>query len=112
MDSFNAYVALAVAALNEVSGSTWIQWAQGSAVLGAVLVTAVLTWVVRDLWERVDFLWHGAVDRSDLSAVEERVTMLEMGLSQTRSKVARHEEMLAHMQRMREAKAAKKAKVA
>lgn len=112
MDSFSAYVALAVAALNEVSGSTWIQWTQGSAVLGSVAVTAILTWVVKDLWDRVEFLWHGAIDRSDLSAVEERVGMLEMGLSQTRSKVAKHEEMLAHMQRMRDAKAAKKASAA
>ena len=110
MDSFNAFFALAVAALNEVSGSTWIQWTQGSAVLGSVLVTAVLTWVVRDLWQRVDFLWHGSVDRGELAAVEERVGMLEMGLSQTRHKVARHEEMLAHMQKMREAKAEKAAK--
>lgn len=104
------YVNLALSALNEVSGSTWIQWAQGSAVLGAVLVTAVLTWVVRDLWDRVEYLWHGAIDRSDLSAVEDRVGMLEMGLSQTRHKVDRHEQMLQHMAAMREAKAAKKAK--
>lgn len=100
------YVNLAVAALNEVSASTWIQWAQGSAVLGAVLVTAVLTWVVRDLWQRVDWLWNAP----STDGLEERVGMLEMAVSQTRAKVAKHEEMLAHMQRMRDAKAAKKAK--
>lgn len=112
MDSVNAFVALAVAALNEVSGSTWIQWLQGSAVVGSAAVTAILTWVVLDLWRRVDFVWYGAVDRADLSAVEQRVEMLSESLSQTRQKVAKHEEMLAHMQRMRDAKAAKKAKVA
>jgi hypothetical protein len=111
MDSFNAYVALAVAALNEVSGSTWIQWAQGSAVLGSVAVTAILTWVVRDLWDRVEWL-SDSVSRVEHNELDERVGMLEMGLSQTRHKVAKHEEMLAHMQRMREAKAAKKAKAA
>lgn len=100
------YVNLAVAALNEVSASTWVQWAQGSAVLGAVLVTAVLTLVVRDLWERVDWLW----DAPSTYGLEERVGMLEMAVSQTRRKVDKHEEMLAHMQRMRDAKAAKKAK--
>ena len=106
------YVNLALAALNEVSGSTWIQWAQGSSIIGVVAVTAILTWVVRDLWLRVDFMWHGSVDRSDLRAVEERVEVIAAGLIQTRQKVLKHEEMLAHMQRMREAKAEKKAKVA
>lgn len=104
------YVNLAVAALNEVSASTWIQWAQGSAVLCATLMLVGLMWAVQDLWKRVDWMWHDSVSRSEIQEIEERIGMLEMGLSQTRHKVDKHEEMLAHMQRMRDAKAAKKAK--
>jgi hypothetical protein len=119
MDSVNAYVALAVAALNEVSGSTWVQWLQGSAVIGSWAVAAILTWVVKDLWMRVEWhdFWLGDCTGSETISgrqdlLEERMSRLEMGLSQTSQKVAKHEEMLAHMQRMRDAKAAKKAKVA
>jgi hypothetical protein len=119
MDSFNAYVALAVAALNEVSGSTWIQWMQGSAVIGSVAVTAILTWVVKDLWMRVEWhdFWLGDCTGSETISgrqdlLEERMGRLEMGLSQTRHKVDNHERMLQHMAAMRAAKAAKKAKVA
>lgn len=102
------YVNLALSALNEVSGSTWIQWAQGSAVLGSVAVTAVLTWVVKDLWDRVDWLWHAP----DLHELANRVTQLEIDGSTTRHRVNEHEKMLQHMAAMRAAKAAKKAKAA
>jgi hypothetical protein len=107
------YVNLAIAALNEVSGSTWIQWTQGSAVLGVVAITAILTWVVRDLWLRVEWqedergtLW--AVD----AGLQDRMDGLEKRLSSVESASQKHERMLQHMAAMREAKAAKKAKVA
>jgi len=107
------YVNLAIAALNEVSGSTWIQWTQGSAVLGVVAITAILTWVVRDLWLRVE--WHD-YEQDMLRAVDaglqERMDGLEKRLSSVEADSQKHERMLQHMAAMREAKAAKKAKVA
>lgn len=113
MDSVNAFVSLAVAALNEVSGSTWIQWLQGSAVIGSVAVTAILTWVVKDLWDRVEWqedergtLW--AVD----AGLQDRMNGLEERISSVESASQRHERMLQRMAAMRAAKAAKKAKAA
>lgn len=100
------YVNLAVAAWNELFSEGLVNTMQGGAILGCCAVTAILFWVVRDLWERVDWLWNAP----STDGLEERVGMLEMAVSQTRAKVAKHEEMLAHMQRMRDAKAEKKAK--
>lgn len=104
------YVNLAAAAWNELFSEGLVRNMQGASILGCVAVTAILTWVVRDLWDRVSWLDGCSATFADLAAVDERVGMLEMAVSQTRHKVDKHEEMLAHMQRMRDAKAAKKAK--
>jgi hypothetical protein len=100
------YVNVLMAALNEVSAATWLQWTQGSAILGCVGVTAILTWVVKDLWARSEWLdYEQDMSRAVQLGIQDRINDLE-------SRVNRHEAMLAHMQRMREAKAAKKAKKA
>lgn len=104
------YVNLAIAAWNELLSEGLVNTLQGGAILGCCAITAILGWVVRDLWERVDWLWHGSASRSDLHEIDERVGMLEMAVSQTRHKVDNHERMLQHMAAMRAAKAAKKAK--
>lgn len=100
------YVNLAIAAWNELLSEGLVRNMQGAAILGCVAVTAILTWVVKDLWDRVDWLWHAP----DLHELANRVTQLEIDGSMTRSRVNEHEKMLRHMAAMRAAKAEKKAK--
>lgn len=102
------YVNLAMAAWNEVSASTWMQWLEPVLI---ALAGGLIAWTGRVLWERTDWLqYEQEVTRPVVDDLAERVGMLEMAVSHTRAQVSKHEAMLAHMAAMREAKAAKKAK--
>jgi len=90
------------AALNEVSAANVVEWMQGGAILGVVAVTSITTWVVYDLWRRVEWLDDTSASWSDIQDLRARVGAVE-------DAVSKHDKMLAHMESMRAAKAAKRA---
>lgn len=89
--------------------ANWISLVQAAAGLAVTAVFMRLWFRVEQLWDRVDWVWASCAEDIDVRIVQDRVAHLEEAVSGLDQVQRRHAAMLEHMQRMREAKAAKKA---
>jgi hypothetical protein len=89
--------------------ANWISLVQAAAGIGVTAVFMRLWFRVEKLWDRVEWVEATGADASDLAATQQTVSALCEAVNAMDQVQRRHEQMLAHMAKMREIKARKAA---